>query len=150
MSEQNPPSTTFSAATLAADQSFLELFLRTHHGVAGTVHRVTGPQLLGMTAAHNIPPKVQDIVRTIPLGKGMAGLAFERNEPVTTCNIKTDNTGQVKPGAKAIDAHAGVALPVHDANGQVRAVVGIAYMEEKTLLESELAALAAAAKKLAE
>jgi len=66
----------------------------------------------------------------------------ERSEPVSTCNIQTDATGQVRPGAKMVGAQAGVALPVLDASGEVRAVVGIAYKEERTLLESELAALA--------
>jgi len=122
-------------------QAWLEKFLADHHGVAGTVHRRTGDDL-ELVAAVNIPPPVQEIVRRVPRGKGMAGLAFERSEPVSTCNIQTDATGQVRPGAKMVGAQAGVALPVLDASGEVRAVVGIAYKEERTLLESELAALA--------
>ena len=123
-------------------QAWLEKFLADHHGVAGTVHRRTADDDLELVAAVNIPPPVQDIVRRVPRGKGMAGLAYERNEPVSTCNIQTDATGQVRPGAKMVGAQAGVALPVVDARGEVRAIVGIAYKEERTLLESELAALA--------
>jgi L-methionine (R)-S-oxide reductase len=126
------------------DQAWLETFLRAHGGVAGTVHRLSEGELR-LTAAANIPPPVQQIVQTIPRGKGMAGLAWEHNEPISTCNIQTDDTGRVRPGAKMIGAQAGVALPVRDGQGQVRAVVGIAYAEERTLLESELAALQAAA-----
>lgn len=125
-------------------QAWLEKFLADHQGIAGTVHRRTADDDLELIAAVNIPPPVQEIIRRVPRGKGMAGLAFERSEPVSTCNIQTDTTGQVRPGARMVGAQAGVALPVLDANGQVRAVVGIAYKEERTLLESELHALQAA------
>jgi hypothetical protein len=84
-------------------------------------------------------------VQRIPRGKGMAGLALERDAPVSTCNIKEDKTGQVRPGARAVDAKAGVALPVHDADGKIRGVVGVAFTDEKALSESELAALGLAA-----
>ncbi len=106
------------------DQSWLTAFLAAHGGVAGTVHRVDETGELALTGAVNIPPPVQQLVARVPRGKGMAGLAFERNEPVSTCNIQTDATGQVRPGAKMIGAQAGVALPVRDAAGAVRAVVG--------------------------
>ncbi len=132
------------SAPEASVQAWLESYIRTHAGVAGTVHRRSGEDLL-LVAAMNIPPKVQDIVRVVPKGKGMAGLAFLQDTAIATCNIRDDNTGRVKPGAKAIDARAGVALPVHDGAGAVRAVVGIAFMEEKELTESELAALGTAA-----
>jgi len=51
-------------------------------------------------------------------------------------------------GAKAVDAGAGVALVVHDDLGRVRAVVGIACREQRTLTESELAGLSSAAARL--
>jgi L-methionine (R)-S-oxide reductase len=130
----------------AADlQAWLDAFLHDHGGVAGTVHVRPPDGDLELAASVNIPPVVQNIVRRIPIGKGMAGLAWERNEPVSTCNIKDDSSGKVRPGAKAVDAGAGVALPVHDGQGRVRAVVGIAYRDERTLTESELAALSQAA-----
>jgi L-methionine (R)-S-oxide reductase len=130
------------------DQAWLETFVRDHGGVAGTVHRVATEDALRLRAAVGIPPPVIALVEAVPRGKGMAGLAYERNEPVSTCNIQTDDTGQVRPGAKMVGAQAGVALPVRDAGGTVRAVVGIAYREERTLLESELAALQATAASL--
>jgi hypothetical protein len=89
----------------------------------------------------NIPPKVADIVRAIPKGKGMAGLAWERDEPVHTCNLKSDTSGDVRPGAKAVDANAAVAIPIHDPSGTFRGVVGIAYMGEREITETELADL---------
>ncbi len=128
----------------AADQTWLTTFVSTHGGIAGTVHRRSGDDLV-LSAAVRIPPPVQAIVARVPRGKGMAGLAFERNAPVQTCNLKTDTSGDVRPGAKAVDAQAAVALPVCDARGDVRAVVGIAFMGERELPQSELDVLAQAA-----
>ena len=56
----------------------------------------------------------------------MAGVAQVRKEPVQTCNLQTDETGNIKPGAKAVNAQAAIALPVFDSALAVRAVVGIA------------------------
>ena len=112
-----------------AQQQWLESFIAQHGGVAGTVHVQRGEDLY-LTAAHNIPPKVISIVAHVPHGKGMAGLAQVKKEPVQTCNLQTDETGNIKPGAKAVDAQAAVALPVLDDTGAIRAVVGIAWSRE--------------------
>jgi hypothetical protein len=122
--------------------------LRAHGAVAGTVHRPNAENTLELTAAVNIPPPVVKLVERVPSGKGMAGLALEKNEVISTCNIQTDTTGQVRPGAKMVGAQAGVAFPVRDANNKVRAVVGIAYREEKTILESEVVKMQAEAEQL--
>lgn len=129
-------------------QRWLEQFIRENQGLAGSIHRRSGPDELALVAAHNIPEPVRQIVARVPRGKGMAGLALEQNQPISTCNIQTDRSGQVRPGARAVDARAAVALPVHDAAGEVRAVVGIAFKDEHTLTEEELAALATAAASL--
>jgi hypothetical protein len=93
---------------------------------------VVKDDLLVIAAAHNIPPKVQEVTARIPLGKGMAGLAWEHDKAISTCNLKEDASGAVKPGAKAVDAKAAVALPVHGGDG-VRAVVGLAWADERDL-----------------
>jgi len=113
-------------------EAWLRTFVAQSGGAAGTVHRVEGEELV-LEAAFNIPEPVKRITARIPRGKGMAGLALERDAPVSTCNLKTDETGDVRPGAKAVDAKAAVALPVHGANGQVRAVVGIAWPDERDI-----------------
>jgi L-methionine (R)-S-oxide reductase len=112
-----------------AQQEWLESFIAEHDGIAGTVHVQRGEDLY-LTAAHNIPPKVVAIVARVAHGKGMAGVAQVKKEPVQTCNLQTDETGNIKPGAKAVDAQAAVALPVLDDAGAVRAVVGIAWSKE--------------------
>jgi len=107
-------------------QTWLEQFVKAFGGLAGTVHLQQG-QDLALAAAHNIPPPVIEAVRHVPHGKGMAGLVQVRRQPVQTCNLKTDET-TVKPGARAVNAQAAVALPVFDDDGGgLRAVVGIAF-----------------------
>jgi hypothetical protein len=128
-------------------EQWLRSYIARNGGVAGTVH-LRGAEQLELRAAVNIPPKVAEIVRAIPRGKGMAGLAWERDEPVHTCNLKTDATGDVRPGAKAVDANAAVAIPIHDPGGQIRGVVGIAYMGERDITEQELDGLRAQAEQL--
>ncbi|MEM6989607.1 MAG: GAF domain-containing protein [Myxococcota bacterium] len=128
-------------------QSWLEGFIAAHGGVAGTVHTLSpeDPDLLLIGASVNIPPKVVEITGRIPRGKGMAGLAFERDAPVQTCNLQTDGSGDVRPGAKAVQAQAAVALPVRGADGKVAAVVGIAFGDERELTDAQLSELTDAA-----
>ena len=119
------------------NETWLRSFLTEHGAVAGTVHVLEG-DLLKLSAAVNIPPPVVKVTETIPKGKGMAGLAWERDEVVATCNLKSDTTGDVRPGAKAVDAQAALAIPVHSAAGSLRAVVGLAFLGERDFSEQEL------------
>ena len=124
-----------------AKARWLRELLGRHGAVAGTVHVVRG-DALEIAAAHNIPPKVQEVTAKIPLGKGMAGLAWQHDRPISTCNLKEDASGAVKPGAKAVDGKAAVALPVHEPSGVVRAVVGLAWADERDLADDFVATIA--------
>ena len=120
--------------------AWLADFLVRHGGTSGTVHLYRDGGLR-LAAAANIPEKVRQIVAWVPWGKGMAGLALERRIPIQTCNLKEDESGAVKPGAKAVDAKAAVAIPVRSGDHTVRAVVGIAFPDERLFSESDLVAL---------
>ena len=127
-------------------QQFLEELLNRLGGIAGTVHEQRGEDLY-LTAAKNIPPPVIAIVAHVPHGKGMAGVAQVKKQPVQTCNLQTDDSGTIKPGAKAVGAQAAIALPVLGNDGEVRAVVGVAWDHEGELgaeLEQSMMHLAAA------
>ena len=126
---------------------WLRRFVSDHGGVAGTVHTRTN-DVLTLAASLNIPPPVVQKTQVIPKGKGMAGLAWSRDQIVSTCDLKADQTGDVQPGAKAVDAQAAAAIPVHDASGGLRAVVGIAFMGDRDFTPAELAAFASAAESL--
>jgi L-methionine (R)-S-oxide reductase len=119
-------------------EEWLKAFIGAQGAVAGTIHVLDG-DALKLAAAVNIPPPVVRATERIPFGKGMAGLAWERNRSVSTCNLKTDETGDVRPGAKAVDAQAALAIPVRDASGGVRAVIGVAFLGERDFGDADLA-----------
>lgn len=122
--------------TNQVQQQWLESVVAQVGAVAGTVHVQRGEDLY-LTAAHNIPPHVIAIVAHVPHGKGMAGVAQVKKQPVQTCNLQTDETGNIKPGAKAVNAQAAIALPVLDEAGTVLAVVGIAWNKEGEIGQDE-------------
>ena len=125
-------------------QIWLQSFLEAQGGIAGSVHVVTEPQeglsegVLELVAHVNLPPPVVEKTQLIPKGKGMAGLAWERNQAVSTCNLQADTSGDVRPGAKAVNAQAAVAIPVHAASGELRAVVGIAFLGDRDFSDADL------------
>ncbi|HEY7212867.1 MAG TPA: GAF domain-containing protein [Bryobacteraceae bacterium] len=125
-------------------ERWLQNFLNQQNGAAGTVHLLENGGLR-LASAVNIPAAVQQAVSWVPSGKGMAGLALERRQPIQTCNLKEDNSGNVRPGAKAVDAQAAVALPISDGSDGVRAVVGIAFAKEHEFTPDELEELTVAA-----
>jgi putative methionine-R-sulfoxide reductase with GAF domain len=99
---------------------------------SGTVH-ATGPDgALHLRAAIGIPEPVLAIVKIVPVGKGMAGLAAERKCAVNSCNLQQDTTGDVRPGARATGLAGSVAVPVLSADGRVLGVVGVATRAERT------------------
>jgi L-methionine (R)-S-oxide reductase len=110
-------------------QQWLEQFLQEFGAVAGSVHEQRGDDLY-LTAALNLPPPVLAAVAFVPRGKGMAGLAQVRRAPVQTCSLQLDESGTVKPGARAVNARAGIAVPVLSQSGDVLAVIGAAWMFE--------------------
>ncbi len=112
--------------------------------MAGTVHLFENGGLR-LAGSVNIPEKVQQAVAWVPSGKGMAGLALERGEPIQTCNLQEDRSGAVKPGAKAVNAQAAVALPVRDQAGAIVAIVGVAFADAREIEGEELHRLQRAA-----
>jgi hypothetical protein len=128
-----------------AAQSWLETFLAAHGGIAGTVHRERDGDLY-LVAAQNIPAPVLDVVAYVPRGKGMAGQAQVHAKPFQTCNLQTDDSGKINPMAKLVGGQAAVALPLLSPDGEVRAVVGIAFVRAGEISpEEEFALMQAAA-----
>ena len=117
--------------------AWLENLLKHVGAVAGTVHVREGDGLRLMSAV-NIPEFVKKTVEYVPSGKGMAGIALDTGKPVQTCNLKDDTSGNVRPGAKAVNAKAAVAMPVRDGSGAIVAVVGVAFNDERELPEQEV------------
>lgn len=83
------------------------------HSETGTIHRLDPQrQLLHLTAQVGLPPFMLDIVKTIPVGKGIAGETVVRGGPVTMCNLQTDTSGVAKPGAKQTGVGGALCVPI--------------------------------------
>ena len=119
-----------------------------HFGcAAGTVHLLKDGAL-ALAAHMNIPPPVVQIVQTVPIGKGIAGLAAERREPISLCNLQTDTSGQARPAAKTTGMEGSVAVPMLDGES-LRGVLGIAKAEAHDWTDAEKAELLGIAARLA-
>ena len=131
-------------------QAVLEQTLANFECTTGTVHLVdekTG--LLTLVAHAGLPPHIVPIVKSIPIGKGIAGCAAERRKPVQLCNLQTDDSGVAKPGAKETRVQGSLAVPIIDEHGVLRGVIGIGKREPYEFLKEEQKILAKIAAKLA-
>lgn len=99
-------------------------------------------------ASPGMPVPVLDVIKTIPVGKGMAGLAVERREPVSACNIQSDASGDVRPGARATNLAGAIVVPIFSGS-EVVGALGVANRSERTFTESEIATLIEAGRSLA-
>lgn len=128
-------------------QSELESIVRAFGADTGSVHLLEDG-ILVLKAQVGLPPRVAEIVALVPIGKGMAGLAFERNEPVSTCNIQTDDSGDVKSGARATGVNGAIVVPMRDSEGHARGALGIGVHREYEYSQDETARLIVEAAKL--
>jgi len=119
----------------------LDLTIAHFRADSGTIHMLEADGLLHLKAAsRGLPEAVLAIVRTVPVGKGMAGLAVERAEPVGACNIQTDGSGDVRPGARATGMEGAVVVPILDGE-KATGALGIANRSERTFSGEETALL---------
>jgi L-methionine (R)-S-oxide reductase len=115
----------------------------------GTLHLLGADGLLHLEArSGEFPPPLLAAIQQIPVGKGMAGLAVERAAAVDACNIQTDASGDVRPGAKASGMAGAIVVPVFD-GARVIGALGIASRGERTFSDAEKSALLAAGRALA-
>jgi GAF domain-containing protein len=70
----------------------------------------------------------------------MAGLAVERRQPVDACNIQTDVSGDVRPGARATGLQGSIVVPMLRGDMAVGAL-GVANRRERTFTPEETAFL---------
>jgi L-methionine (R)-S-oxide reductase len=110
----------------------------------GTIHRLDADkQLLHLVAQVGLPPGLLDLVKTIPVGKGIAGQVVARGGPVTICNIQNDKSGVARPGAKQSGVGGALCVPVR-ADGVIVGTIGVGtareceYTAEETKLLEEV------------
>jgi len=115
---------------------------------SGTLHVRRGELLHLVAHAAGLPEVVLERIREIPIGKGMAGLAAERAEPVTACNLQTDTSGDVRPGARATGLQGSICVPLLDGQ-EVVGTLGVANLAEREFDEGERALLLEIGRRLA-
>lgn len=122
-------------------QTWLEEILSAFDCVTGTLHvlnKDTG--LLELQAQVGIPDFLLPKMSTIPVGKGMAGIAAERMEAVQVCNLQTDDSGVVRPGAKDTKVEGAITAPMI-VEGKLYGTLGIAKKDPYEFNDEETSAL---------
>jgi len=135
------------------NQSELEKTLRDtlakFNSETGTIHKLHAPtQLLRLMAQVGLPPQLMDMVTIIPVGKGIAGEAAQKNQPVTICNLQTDTSGVAKPAAKQTGVGGALCVPIR-AGDKLVGTLGIGTKREHDYSAAEINALQDIANSLA-
>jgi len=130
-------------SALSADnlQEALRLTMEQLGAETGTIHLLESDGVLHLKAASaGIPEPVLRAVELVPIGKGMAGLAVQRKEPVSVCNLQTDTSGKAQPGIKATGMEGALVVPILRGDEAVGAL-GIANRNARTFTPEETALL---------
>ncbi len=146
----NIPEPVAKALQARDPQAVLDASIRALDCQAGTVHWLD-PQsgMLKLAAHRNIPEAIVQLAATVPVGKGIAGLAAQNREPVSLCNLQTDTSGQARPAAKATGMEGSLAVPMLVAD-DLRGVLGVAKAAAHDWSDTEKALLLAIAARLGE
>jgi len=96
--------------------------------------------LLYLVAQVGLPPQILEVVKTIPVGKGIAGETAAKNLPVTICNLQTDTSGVARPGAKQTGVGGAMCVPVRDGE-KIAGTLGIGTRREHEYSAQEINAL---------
>jgi L-methionine (R)-S-oxide reductase len=126
-------------------EKILREALQNFRSETGTIHALNPEkQLLQLAAQVGLPPQMLDIVKTIPVGKGIAGQVAAENRPVTICNLQTDAGDVAKPGAKQTGVGGAVCVPIRQGD-QIVGTFGIGTRREHEYSAAEINSLQAIA-----
>lgn len=103
---------------------------------------------LHIKAHKGIPEFLLPKMTIIPVGKGMAGVAAQRLEPVQICNLQTDDSGIARPSAKDTKVEGAMTAPMLHEN-KLYGTLGIAKSEPYDFTEEETEALMSIGEELA-
>jgi hypothetical protein len=68
-------------------------------------------------------------------------LIYERNKPVSSCNVQADRTGDVQPGAKQTGVGGAVVVPIRGRGGNAIGALGIGVHRQHEYSDAEVARL---------
>lgn len=125
----------------SAWSSWLQQTLDHFDCTTGTIHVLNeSTGILHLKAQVGVPEFLLPKMSAIPIGKGMAGIAAERKEPVQVCNLQTDASGVVRPGAKDTQVEGAITIPLLR-DTKLYGTLGIAKKEPHEFSDLEIAHL---------
>ena len=103
----------------------------------GTLHRFN-PQAghLKMIVQIGLSDQLLSKVSRIPIGKGIAGVAAERREPIQLSHLQTDPSGVAGPDAQMTGAAGSLAIPVI-ADDELIGTLGVGMFSPHDFSEDE-------------
>jgi signal transduction protein with GAF and PtsI domain len=79
----------------------------------GTLHRtMPDGETLELVCQIGVPDFLWEKIAVIPFGKGIAGAAASRREPVELCNLQADLGGIAQPDARRTGVSGSLAVPI--------------------------------------
>jgi L-methionine (R)-S-oxide reductase len=131
-------------------ETILRETLKQFHSETGTIHTLDADkQLLHLAAHSGLPPQILEVVKIIPVGKGIAGQVVAQDRPVTICNLQTDSSGVAKPGAKQTGVGGALCVPIR-ANANIVGTLGIGTVRPHEYTADETRQLEAIAVRVGE
>jgi L-methionine (R)-S-oxide reductase len=131
-------------------EKFLRETLAQFQSETGTIHWLDAEkQLLHLVVQIGLPPHVVELVKIIPVGKGIAGQVAAENHPVTICNLQTDSGGVAKPGAKQTGVGGALCVPIRKGD-KIVGTLGIGTVREHEYSPTEINSLLELGQKLVE
>lgn len=127
----------------------LREFIEEFDCTSGTLHRAAEGRL-HLVAHEGMPESVVERIETIPIGKGMAGTAAERREPVQLSNLQTDDSDVVESGARDTGMEGSITAPIIGPEGTLAGTLGIAKPEPYEFTPDERDRLMSASERLAD
>lgn len=118
----------------------------------GTLHRADGSgEFLDLVVQSGVPEFLLPKISRIPFGKGIAGVAAERREPVELCNLQEDLGGVARPDARQTQVSGSLAVPVFSPDGtRVLGTLGVGMHAPHDFTEDEKSRLSAIAARVGE
>lgn len=139
----------FEPDRAVALEKVMDEILTRFHSQTGTLHLLdAGRGLLVMQAAHGLPPEIEQITREIPIGKGIAGEAARTGQPVTMCNLQTDDSGVARPSARKTGVGGTLCVPLLQGE-RVVGTLGVGTLREHEYTARETQALLSVGRVLA-
>lgn len=119
--------------------AFLRQVLTEFSCQTGTIHRTSDDgQHLKLLVQIGVPDVLLDKISFIPFGKGIAGAAAARREPVELCNLQQDLGGVARPDARQTKVSGSLAVPILSSDGDsVLGVLGIGMLDAHDFTEEE-------------